>query len=1467
MKKLLLFLLASSALYSQQIDPRTQINWPRVTGSGSPTSAGFACTSSNIGQPYTDNLGPHYWSCTSGGWFQVDGSSGSIVDFKNRGTLLTGAFATNPQIYDYDDTALTPDSGFVNGKFLKNTTTGKWAVEVPTAVGVDMQPQGLPAGQHWLVYPTAVTVNDSNPRTVTVAGSTTWQGATVYPNGTSFLTSQSGSFPPASSTITWTFTGALAGQAPGINPANIIKVVPFTKASWFGWPSISNVSVTCTSSMTIKANYPIADYNVTNVSTAVDTVTCTTGISDSLSSPAPAYLTIGLVGLAVYDSVDPAPPTDNSIQVALPFTLINNTLGLSPSFPQVIHATTVGWAIANVDPTQSPNYVALVGDGPSTAGACGSGGGSTLSWLWTNGSAFQCAPVGSGTGGGDTITSPGSTISVGGTSTNTTLDIALGHANTWTAKQTQPAPVLSDLAGGGTQCVDVDNTGQIGVTGSACGAGGGVGGSGTAGFYALWSASTTLGNGSLDDAVTRAGFVTSSKAFQVVCSSCSTQVDLTYNSGHAPAGASGVASLAPDSSGNLDISENGAAYDRVCTHSNGQCTGGSGGGYTNVTGSASETTVALINTACGSGTYYATTPLSIATGGTLTCPVQFSKAGLWTIASGQNVAFTYAPTETDAPAQHFAGSGTVTLPNQTKAFFEWWGAVGDGSTVDLAAMQACVSSGAGKCFLKNGKNYYEGTSCNLTITTSGVGLAGTANPDFNGTAAPIISCGSTTATMLYMHGTSTSVEIIGNSLENISFIRTVGGGGSAKDLDIEFTQNLTVKNVWTSDGNYGMYLIDPRNARIDSVYLYEGFRSLTNTGNFYSLYLDGSNGNGFFSPLITNFNGGANFAHNSYCAYVTGANGGTAQISDWTIRDSICYGMDHGLYVDGTNGGSGAYASDMHVENLIANGEYVDSFYVKNLAAGSLPGLTILDGQANTTHNTYAVDIESSQGIAISGLQVSPSVTGATTAGIYAHSSSQLTLTGNYCVMYYGTNRTGDCIRLDGTVNSTISGNTVAPSNSSTPTAVGINLVNTSTNNSVMGNTCSGAGHYCIAADATSSNNSYLNLNNFPSSGFTQNISDAGTANEFNGVGGTVTYTTSTTASSADTGKLVLMNCASACSYTLPATQPTTSWQAWVMTVGSTNATIVLGGTDTFNGSTSVPVLNQYRPLLVFANSTTATDYRGDAPLTATSPIVITPSSNGLNISCPTCGTSSATNVTINGGAGLGTANLNDTTPAAGTNGINVKWQNSASNVSAEIVGDGTATHFLNGIGTFTTPAGSFPTPVTVHASATGEVDFISGTNPCFSSSYNDYEIRLSNISFNSSGNIGIQLHYASGWDTGSDYYNGGRYYTGIKSGDASGNQSNIAAATQLFPSQSNDTYTAGSGHVDSTMRFYSPGGNQALKAITLQTVSYSNSATSADVFMGGQDWAAPSSAAADGFRVISTGTFTGTITCQPLAQ
>ena len=178
-------------------------------------------------------------------------------------------------------------------------------------------------------------------------------------------------------------------------------------------------------------------------------------------------------------------------------------------------------------------------------------------------------------GSGDTITSPGSTLTVGGTSTNTTIDINLGHANSWTAKQTQPAPLFSDLTGGGTQCLQISNTGQVSGTGSVCGAGSGtVTGSGTLGYLPEWTGASSLGNSPIDDGITTAGVLTISKKTQINDPTNPSQIAISY-SGHALApGSATTAVYGVDPSGNGLLSEAGAAAGRICTSTNGVCAAG-----------------------------------------------------------------------------------------------------------------------------------------------------------------------------------------------------------------------------------------------------------------------------------------------------------------------------------------------------------------------------------------------------------------------------------------------------------------------------------------------------------------------------------------------------------------------------------------------------------------------------------------------------------------------------------------------------------------------------------------------------------------------------------------------------------------------------------------------------------------------------------------------------------------------------
>jgi hypothetical protein len=108
--------------------------------------------------------------------------------------------------------------------------------------------------------------------------------------------------------------------------------------------------------------------------------------------------------------------------------------------------------------------------------------------------------------------------------------------------------------------------------------------------------------------------------------------------------------------------------------------------------------------------------------------------------------------------------------------------------------------------------------------------------------------------------------------------------------------------------------------------------------------------------------------------------------------------------------------------------------------------------------------------------------------------------------------------------------------------------------------------------------------------------------------GGTVTYTASSGPNANDNGKLVIMNCTSACTYTVGPQFSTQSWHIRVMSVGSTLATITLAGGDTFNGG-SAPTLTTKVELDLWQDSITSTNFYGTvfaSNPTGISPIAVT---------------------------------------------------------------------------------------------------------------------------------------------------------------------------------------------------------------------------------------------------------------------
>lgn len=75
-KRLGILLLAAVLPLSAQsprINPKTQINWPLITGNGAPL---IVCNSQVVGMPYYDNLNNVYYICSTSGWKEVQGGGG-----------------------------------------------------------------------------------------------------------------------------------------------------------------------------------------------------------------------------------------------------------------------------------------------------------------------------------------------------------------------------------------------------------------------------------------------------------------------------------------------------------------------------------------------------------------------------------------------------------------------------------------------------------------------------------------------------------------------------------------------------------------------------------------------------------------------------------------------------------------------------------------------------------------------------------------------------------------------------------------------------------------------------------------------------------------------------------------------------------------------------------------------------------------------------------------------------------------------------------------------------------------------------------------------------------------------------------------------------------------------------------------------------------------------------------------------
>ena len=135
LSKIFVFPLLFVGVLHAQINPASQIVWPRITGTVNPTSPTWPCTSTYYGEPYTNTATNMQFVCSAGGWTAVSGTGPTGATGATGQTGSTGATGNTGSTGQTGNTGLAGTTGTTGTTGTAGSTGATGATGVSGATG------------------------------------------------------------------------------------------------------------------------------------------------------------------------------------------------------------------------------------------------------------------------------------------------------------------------------------------------------------------------------------------------------------------------------------------------------------------------------------------------------------------------------------------------------------------------------------------------------------------------------------------------------------------------------------------------------------------------------------------------------------------------------------------------------------------------------------------------------------------------------------------------------------------------------------------------------------------------------------------------------------------------------------------------------------------------------------------------------------------------------------------------------------------------------------------------------------------------------------------------------------------------------------------------------------------------------------------------------------------------------------